>query len=251
MYCSKCGKEVRSGDAFCSACGSKVGSGNTPKKKNNGLLILIGIVVLVLAAGNLFGGKSSTNTYTPVQSPSAVTSVQSGTNTLPAEPNDGDVLENSDYADGTPRRRVSGDTEIYITDYRPDGTQLRDTILYYNNEIYGGKRVTNCDAHGNPTDETETMADGTLWLYLFYTNTYDEQGRPLQLTTYNRMGYPLHVYTYTYNSDGSYRMDWDEYRGPVYEYDYEYTPDGTTTHFSAGYTTYTANGDVIDQMIYE
>ena len=46
-------------------------------------------------------------------------------------------------------------------------------------------------------------------------------------------------------------MDWEEYRGAVYEYDFEYDPEGTTSLFSYGYTTFTAEGDVLDQMIYE
>ena len=244
MYCTKCGKEAHSGDVYCSGCGSKLGG----KKKGKGwLLLLICAAALIVSAVTVFGEKEPA---TPIETfPSAA---EPETISLPEEPRDGDILEDSCYADGSPRREVSDSYgTVYVYDYRPDGTLLRETWLYYSDGRFGGKRVINCDGYGNPSDTTETMADGELWLYLYYKNTYDEQGRPLVLAEYNRMGNPLCIYEYTYNSDGSYTQICTEYRGFVYEYDLEHNPQGTTGIFSRSTTTFTAAGDVIDQHIEE
>lgn len=257
MYCTKCGKEAHSGDVYCSGCGSKLGG----KKKNKSwILLLISAAALIVSAVNLFSDRAPEpvtpiETFSPVVERETISLPEAQINTdaqLPEEPKDGDILEDSDYADGAPRRRVDDyDTGVYVTDYRPDGTMLRDTILYYSNGTYGGIRVTNYDDHGNPTDTTETMADGELWLYLFYKNTYDEQGRPLVLAEYNRMSYPLCIYEYSYNADGSYTQVCTEYRGYVYEYDRESNPQGTTSIWCRSSTTFNAAGDVIDQYIEE
>ena len=247
MYCAKCGKEARAGDTYCSGCGSKL-SGGGPKKSN--WLTVVLCAALVLSAVSVFGGNRDESSPPVSVEQEPTTSVQT-VDELPAEPEDGDLLEESDYANGMPRRRISDYSDKYITDYRPDGTLLRETTLHYSSGAYGGKRVKNCDEYGNPTDETETMPDGSLWLYLYYVNSYDTQGRPLILSQYNRAGFPLYIRSYTYNADGSYRMDWTEYRGPVYEYDFEAGSQGTTTLAFEGWTTFTAEGDVIDQMINE
>lgn len=248
MYCNKCGKQLQPGDAYCSGCGQKAAKASASKKKGSGWLIL-----LVCVAAILFFTTNRREvpqeTYPEETAPSVVQIVPPVVDTLPEEPYDGDVLENSDYADGEPRRRVSDYGDVYVTDYRNDGTMLRESILYYSNGVYSAKRVTNYDTHGNPTDTTERMADGQLWLYIYYENTYDPEGRPAYLIEYNRMGCVLSQYIYVYNEDGSYCMNWEQYRGPVYEYDFADNPKGETYLFSYGYTTFTAEGDVVDQMI--
>lgn len=237
MNCKKSEKVVRRG----------VQAG---KCRNLLAVLLLCVTVLIPVAGNLSGcartepGSDVEETVVFVE-----TKQENAADSLPEEPKDGDVLENSDYSDGTPRRRVFDYGDLYITDYRPDGTTLRDTILYYSSGTYGGIRVTNCDDFGNPTDETETMADGSLWMYLYYENSYDDAGRPVRLAQYNRVGNPLMIRTYTYNADGSWRMDFEEYSGAVYEYDFEENPAGETSLWNYGYTTFDAEGNVIDQMI--
>lgn len=248
MYCKKCGKELRQGDTYCSGCGQKVGAATAAPEKKGGswlVLLLCAAVILVFANRN---GKAEKRE--PEPAPTAATQqISLEDYSLPREPFDGDVLENSDYPDGAPRRRISDYGDVYVTDYRNDGTMLRESILYYSNGVYSAKRVTNYDTHGNPTDTTERMADGQLWLYIYYENTYDPEGRPAYLIEYNRMGCVLSQYIYVYNEDGSYCMNWEQYRGPVYEYDFADNPKGETYLFSYGYTTFTAEGDVVDQMI--
>lgn len=250
-YCNKCGKELRAGDSYCGGCGQKVGAAAASGKKIVWVVVLLCIALII----GITVGQTEKQEPEKIQPEAAISPVtQTGTlsvDTLPEEPEDGMELVDSDYSNGMPRRRVSGSTDKYVTDYRMDGTLLRDSELHYYDGKFTDKRITNYDAYGNPTDVTETMSDGTLWLYLFYINEYDEQGRPLILAEFNRQGNPLYIYCYTYNADGSCRMDWEEYRGAVYEYDFEYDPEGTTSLFSYGYTTFTAEGDVLDQMIYE
>ena len=251
MYCTKCGKEARSGDVYCSGCGNKL---EGKKKSKSWILIPVCALAVVVSAVNLFHTpKPEPVPFVQQRETICLPDAQINPNVqLPEEPKDGDILEDSDYPGGLPRRRVDDyDTSVYVSDYRPDGTMLRDTILYYSNGSYGGIRVTNYDDHGNKTDTTETTDKGELWLYLYYQNSYDEQGRPLVLAEYNRMGYPLCVYEYTYNADGSYTMECSEYRGYVYEYDREYNPQGTTSIWLRSTTTFNAEGDVIDQYMEE
>lgn len=260
MYCSKCGKQVRSGDVYCSGCGSRLTAAaqNTQKNKTqkNGksrLLMLLCAAALILAAVNIFGSsrQSSSSPSGSLQERESVTLKQPQASALPQEPGPDDTLEDSTYSDGTLRRSVEDYGDIYVTDYRPDGTLLRETILYYSSGSYSGKRVKNCDAWGNPTDETETLTDGTVWLSLTYSNRYDDQGRPLQLAQYNRAGNPLYIYSYSYNADGSYTMELIEYRGPAYEYEFEENPAGTTTPWTSLTTTFNSEGELIDQMIHQ
>ena len=257
MYCTKCGKEARPGDVYCSGCGNKLSHSGT-KKKTGVLLVILCIAAVTVATGILASRESNTG-HGPIEYFAPVVEreipvleepeINAG-EMLPEQPKDGDILEDSFYANGNPRREVTDSYgTVYVYDYRPDGTLLRETWLGYSNDAFTHIRVTNCDDHGNPTDTKETMADGQLWLYLYYQNTYDEQGRPLMLAEYNRMGYPLCIYEYTYNADGSYTQVCTEYRGFVYEYDLEYNPEGTTGLFSRSITTFTAQGDVIDQYM--
>ena len=250
MRCTKCGNELRQTDAYCSNCGQKVNTASAaPEKKNGGCLFLVLIIAAIIFISNKQGGNTSKPEPEAMNPPTQSISLMN--HTLPGEPYDGDVLEDSDYPDGMPRRRVSDYGDKYITDYRPDGTMLRDVILYYSEGVYSAKRVTNYDDHGNPTDTTERMADGTLWMYLYYENAYTDDGRPFCLTEYNRAGYLLREDIYMYNDDGTYSISWTEFRGPVYEYDFETNPTGETEMFSYGYVTFDADGNVIDQMIEE
>ena len=243
MFCNKCGKQLRSDDVYCSGCGQKVGGG---RKKTPWPMVIVCVAVILLFSFRFLGQKTPQPEPVVIPETQALPALESGE---PAEPYDGAVLENSDYPDGAPRRRISDYGDVYVTDYRNDGTMLRESILYYSNGVYSAKRVTNYDTHGNPTDTTERMADGQLWLYIYYENTYDPEGRPAYLIEYNRMGCVLSQYIYVYNEDGSYCMNWEQYRGPVYEYDFADNPKGETYLFSYGYTTFTAEGDVVDQMI--
>lgn len=258
MRCTKCGKEIRQGDAYCSGCGQKImvtsaaPAAPAQGKKSGGCLVwVLVIAAIIFIISNRSGKPAPEKKDLENAVPATTQSLTVVTDTLPAEPYDGDILEDSDYPDGTPRRRVGNYTDKYITDYRPDGTMLRDVILYYSEGSFAAKRVTNFDEHGTPTDTTEKLADGTLWLYTYCDNTYDPKGRPAYLIEYNRMGYVLSQDIYVYNEDGSYCMNWEEYRGPVYEYDFETNPEGETSLFAYGYTTFDAYGNVIDQMIYE
>lgn len=254
MYCTKCGKEARAGDVYCSGCGSKLSGGN---KKGKGWLLVILCIAAVGTAGGILASRQEPAKVAPVDTfptvnyrelPELEMPVINENEMLPEQPKDGDVLEDSFYSNGSPRREVTDSYgTVYVYDYRPDGTLLRETWLCYSNDVFSHIRVTNCDDHGNPLDTTETMADGELWLYLYYRNTYDEQGRPLMLAEYNRMSYPLCIYEYTYNADGSYTQVCTEYRGFVYEYDLEYNRMGTTSVFCRSTTTFNAQGDVIDQ----
>ena len=223
MFCTKCGKENH--------------------KKGKGWAVILLVLAFMLS------GYQNTGSSAAVSQQEQPSQVQPQVQEQPpAEPEKGDVLENSTYANGVLRRDVQESYgTVYVYDYRSDGTMLRETWLQEDGDV---KRVINCDAHGNPTDETETQM-GELWLSMYYKNSYDEQGRPLSIAQYNRAGFPLYIRTYSYNADGSYRMDFVEYRGPVYEYDFDYSPEGTTTLAFEGYTTFSADGSVIDQMINE
>lgn len=257
MYCTKCGKKANPGDVYCSGCGSRLGPGSGQEKKQardtkgSGNWLLLLIVIGVVGA---FVGMWESSSAPEAPSGNLTASIrteQKSTESLPQEPRDGDVLEESHYPNGNPRREVSdyGET-VYVTDYRPDGMILRDTTLTYTSDgQFAAIRVTNYDDHGNPTDTTETESDGALWLYLYYENTYDDQGRPLKLVEYNRMGNPLCIYSYTYNSDGTYTMECTEYRGFVYEYDLEYNPQGTTSLWTHSITTFNQAGEPVDQYI--
>ena len=258
MYCTKCGKKAASGDVYCSGCGSKLGSGakTQNKKGSSWILILLCAAVLIFAASKMMGQKedSGLTSFEPEKERESITLQEAQVNTgemLPEEPKDGDLLEDSSYANGNPRREVSDYSgTVYVTDYRPDGNLLRETTLtYINAGEFGGIRVTNYDEYGNPTDTTQSLADGELELYLYYENTYDDQGRPLRLAEFNRMGNPLCIYSYTYNSDGTYTMECTEYRGFVYEYDLPYHPQGTTSLWAHSVTTFNASGEPVDQYI--
>ena len=264
MYCTKCGKKADQGDVFCSACGHKLGSGSGPEitqsKSRKGfpkwILILVALGIVGAVAGTLeergTGPKAPAEIPTvTVQKQETVPSQEPEEDLLPPEPKDGDVLENSEYSNGITRRWVDDyGTTVYVCDYRPDGTTLRDTVLMYTEEgKFASIRVTNYDDRGNPTDTTETESDGALWLHLYYENVYDIQGRPLRLVQYNRMGNPLYIYSYTYNSDGTYTMEITEYRGFVYEYDLEFNPEGTTSPWYHSITTFNSAGEPVDQYI--
>lgn len=254
MYCKKCGKELRQGDTYCSGCGQKVtdnpASSSGEDHTKIGCLVWL-VIILAIAFFVTNRNDKADATKTEVTIPAATQSISLGKYSQPVEPFDGDVLEDSDYPDGTPRRRVRDYGDKQITDYRQDGTLLRDVTLYYSNGVYSAKRVTNYDSHGNPTDVTERMSDGELWLYLYYENEYTDDGRPFCLTEFNRAGYPLFSYIYMYYEDGTYSVNFDDFRGPVYEYDFETNPSGETFLFAYGYTKFDANGNVIDQMIEE
>lgn len=171
-------------------------------------------------------------------------------NMLPEEPSPYDTLTDSEYNNGLCRRRVSSYPDlITVTDYWGDGTILRESQFSYANDVFQQKRITNYDNYGNPTDVTEITADGELWLYLYYANVYDMDGRPVMLAEYNRFGSPLYIYEYIYNGDGSYCEIYSQYRGFVYEYDLPYNPDGTTSIFLRTTTIFNTAGDPINQTV--
>lgn len=246
MSCKKCGKQLQPGEAYCSGCGQKVDA--APGKNNGGCLILLLIVAAIIFLANR-NGKTEKKTVEPVTPATTAVSqyIDLGEYGQPLEPFHGDILTDSDYRSGTPRRRVEnhGDN-VYVTDYREDGTMLRETILYYSDGIFSARRVTNNDSYGIRTDVTERLADGTLWLYLYYKNTYTDDGRPFDLVEYNRTGHMLYESVYFYYEDGSYTINFSDYRGPVYEYDFETNPSGETYLFSYGYTKYDANGNFVE-----
>ena len=250
MYCKKCGKELRQGDTYCSGCGQKVtgnpaSSSGEDHTKIGGLVWGVLIIAIALFVTNRNDKADTPKTETTV--PAATQSISLRRYSQPLQPFDGDVLEDSDYPDGMPRRRVEniGDN-VYVTDYRKDGTMLRETILYYSNGVFSARRVTNIDTHGFRTDVTERMADGTLWLYLYYENIYTDDGRPFNMVEYNRKGNMLYETVYFYYDDGSYTINFTDYRGPVYEYDFETNPSGETYLFSYGYTKYDAKGNATE-----
>ena len=200
MYCTKCGKKAGSADVYCSACGTRLNTASGTEKQNkkgsSWILILLCAALLVFAAGKMMGGNGGSD-IVPFESaeeqdkPALQEAQVNSDELLPEEPKDGDILEDSDYADGTPRRRVSGDDFVNVWDYRPDGTTLRVSSLAFLEGKICEKYITNFDEHGNPLDTTQTTSDGELWLYMYYVNVSEHQGRPLFLSQYNRMGKPL------------------------------------------------------------
>lgn len=228
-------------------------------------LLIIVLAILFTAAKDFLFDRDKPSSYTPKETAGSSVHWESDTNAdswvpaavdgyavnmLPEEPGPYDTLIDSDYNNGLRRRRVESYTDmVTVTDYWGDGTILRVSQFSYSNDVFQQKRITNYDNYGNPTNITETMADGKLWLYLYYANVYDSDGRPVMLAEYNRFGSPLYIYEYIYNDDGSYCEIYSQYRGFVYEYDLPYIPDGSTSIFLRTTTTFNAAGEPIDQSI--
>ena len=152
MYCNKCGKELRAGDSYCGGCGQKVGAAAASGKKNVWVVVLLCIALII----GITVGQTEKQEPEKIQPDVAISPVtQTGTlsvDTLPEEPEDGMELVDSDYSNGMPRRRVSGSTDKYVTDYRMDGTLLRDSELHYYDGKFTDKRITNYDAYGYGND---------------------------------------------------------------------------------------------------
>lgn len=154
------------------------------------------------------------------------------------------------YADGTLQQetRYEDGQPVEIKTYYPDGILASCTQFEYNSGSLVGRTVEEYDDHGNPLSVTAIAitrsGEEVLDWYFYYENTYDDQGRPVSLCCYNRVGNPISEEYFSYYDDGSYHHDFSEYRGAIYEYDFEDNPEGTTSLWYHSVTGYDAAGEV-------
>lgn len=126
------------------------------------------------------------------------------------------ITEYSYDDDGTLQQIVScGEEGPYeVTEYRADGTLLRQTAYTYSTEgNLTQTLVTVFDSHGNSQSQTCTREDGVGGYAMTYTNTYDSQGRLTCRDTMVEQGGLMHRDRYTYGADGSYTWESAEYGG--------------------------------------
>lgn len=283
MYCTKCGQKAIAGDRYCARCGSLLqapAENKAPaqsKSKATSFKKIIKNIVVAIVAFVLFcfvsgfiltiiftikpewaSGKSAEQTQAqsemimvyPRLTPEIVEQKV-------AELGQSDGLDSVPvfWEDGKTRRMVDryplhNPTRVEIWDYLPDETLIRYAEVHFSESgEYQYKTVTTYDEYGNPTDVLETMDDGSVWLHYYYENVYDEMGRPILLTMYNRAHNPYEIISYFYYADGSYTEDYSEYRGTLYEYDFETDPEGNTALFNHIITEYDSYGNVTDKLI--
>lgn len=275
MYCRKCGRKADAGDRFCSQCGNaliwepekNVPIKGSPKRKNYWwLAVLIALAGISFIIGEKVGNKPSELQYSEnaVQTPFNSTTVSPRITPEIVEQKVAE-LGQSDGLDAVPvfweggktRRMVDryplhNPEKIEIWDYLEDGTLIRYAEVYYSRTgEYQYKSVTTYDEYGNPTDVLETMEDGSVWLHYYYVNEYDTKGRPVVLMMYNRAGEIYNIDSFIYYPDGSYLKTATEYRGALYEYDFETNPEGKTGKYQSFIIGYDASGNEIScEQIY-
>lgn len=265
MYCTKCGRKADPGDQYCAGCGTRLKTGatapGTPEAKRCTLLpwILLAVTLVILAVSmgknrekedqELVRAPVSQQTQ-PATQPPALTPEQE-LQIMLAELNQHDLNpEPSFWDDSTVRRTVEpyGDN-VWIQDFLSDGTLIRFAeVCYDSSGQYTGKRVIEYDLQGFMADEKELMADGSVWMHIPHANTYDEQGRAVSLCSFNRAGQPLTVQTFLYREDGSFVSEFSEYRGAIYEYDFEENPEGTTSLWYHSITEYSADAEILSEV---
>lgn len=269
MYCTKCGKKVNAGDRFCGQCGNvlilnsekKTPVEGTPKRKKYWWLVVLAVLAgISFITGTKADKKTSELQYAEV-------TVQTPFNTTTVSPKiTPEVVEQkvaelgqSDGLDSVPVFWEGGKTRrmvdryplqnpetVEIWDYLEDGTLIRYAEVHYSDTgEYQYKTVTTYDEYGNPTDVLETMEDGSVWLHYYYVNEYDTNGRPVTLLMYNRAGEIYNIDSFIYYPDGSYLKTASEYRGALYEYDFETNPEGKTTKYQSFIIEYDASGNEI------